>query len=290
VAAYQDALKEAAPPEKRAAILGALGLCELAQGKHRNAAEHLDRALRHREALTPDQRRRFEQGQKEAEREVGMLFVGANPPDAEVFLDGKSLGTSEPTYMVFVEPGKHTVRARLAGYEDAAASVDVARGGWPSVWLNLPKSVAPAARVNVNARRPPAAPSDTPSSSTAATYRKAAVIAASGGVVLGLALTVSGIVLDAQVEDRSSALANKGNLGVCRKAAFEDDCADLHTLIRARNVFDGVALGSFIAGGVIGAVTLSSLWWAPGARNSAPIKVVPTATSKYAGALLRGAW
>lgn len=294
-AAYQDALKaaaqEAAPPEKRAAILGELGLCELAQGKHRDAAEHLDRAMQHRDALPPDQRRRFEQGQKKAEREVGMLFIGTNPPDAEVFLDGKPMERSEPTYLVFVEPGKHTVRARLKGYEDAAASVDVTRGGWPSVWLYLPRSAAPAAQANVNARRAPAAAPATPSSSKAATYRKAGVIAASGGVVLGFAFMASGIVLDAQIEERSSALANKGgNLGVCKEAAFKDECADLHALIRTRNAFDGVALGSFIASGVIGAVTLSSLWWAPGDRDRAPIQVVPMATSKHAGAILRGAW
>jgi hypothetical protein len=55
-------------------------------------------------------------------------------------------------------------------------------------------------------------------------------------------------------------------------------------------VFEGIALGSFIASGVIGAVTLSSLWWAPGARERAPIEMVPRASSKHAGVVLRSAW
>lgn len=126
-AAYRDALVEAElvglPVDKRAAILGELGLSELALGNHRDAAEHLDRALKHRDALGRDQRRRFEQGQKQAEREVALLFVGVDPPDAELFIDDKPVGAGKDSYLIFLEPGSHTLRARLAGHVDDVAVV-----------------------------------------------------------------------------------------------------------------------------------------------------------------------
>lgn len=125
VAAYRAALTVAnvarLSEEKRAPILGELGVCEEALGQHRDAAERLDKALEHLHALSREQRWRFEQAQRKAESQIGILHISVDPPDAEVLVDGKSLGASQPSYQVFVEPGRHTIRARLAEHARRAA-------------------------------------------------------------------------------------------------------------------------------------------------------------------------
>ena len=92
-AAYLEAITAAErfglTDEKRAAIIGEFGMCELAMGKYRDAAEHLHVALRKFDGLPPAQRQRFLQGQRKAESEVVVVFVGLDPPDAELSVDGK---------------------------------------------------------------------------------------------------------------------------------------------------------------------------------------------------------
>ncbi len=45
--------------------------------------------------------------------------LSVDPPDAEVFVDGKAVGRVARVYTLFVEPGLHMVRARAPGREDA---------------------------------------------------------------------------------------------------------------------------------------------------------------------------
>src|SRR5690606_39023697 len=111
--AYGAALAEAArsglPEERCAAIAGALGLCELELGKPREAAEHFQRSAHYSEALRPDQRFRFARGFQRALSQVATVVIGVNPTDAEVSVDGRLIGSNEGTYVVYVEPGTHTV-------------------------------------------------------------------------------------------------------------------------------------------------------------------------------------
>jgi hypothetical protein len=110
------------------------------------------------------------------------------------------------------------------------------------------------------------------------------------GAALGAALAIAGVAADDQVENRSTALQARGGLSTCLNAAYEHECLHLRGLVTTRDTLDSAAVASFIASGVIGAVTVSSLWWAPGERSSAPVRVMPAVTDKHAGALLTGMW
>jgi hypothetical protein len=136
-AALADAKRTGLPPEKTAAIAGELGACELALGRHRDAAEHLQRALDYPKSLNPDQQQRFIAAQNKAESHVGTIIIGVNPSDAEILVDGKSIGAGEVTYIVFVEPGTHAVRARLSGYGDAEQMTDADCGETTNVAMRL---------------------------------------------------------------------------------------------------------------------------------------------------------
>ena len=162
-----------------------------------------------------------------------------DPQPAALIIDGERIGSGQAQYDVFVEPGPHTLRAQLPGYEDGLAEVGAVKGGKAWVSLNLERrgSAAPIAQASTDVRRPPAPAPVVPLTNSAATYRKIGLVTASGGVLLGVGLAVSGVVLDDQVEDRSSALARHGgNFSVCLDAAFKNECAELHALVRARGI------------------------------------------------------
>ena len=299
VTAYQAALAAqhaaALSPDQRAAIVGELGVCEVMLGKFRDAAEHLQEALEQQHGR--EQQRRFEEAQKKAEREVGMVFISVDPPDAEVLVDGRAVGTSQPSYLVFVEPGRHAVRARLKGYADAVTSVPVNKGEWPSVWLQLPKAIeSPTPRASRDASRPPQRPAITEvADNRATTLRKVGVGTAAALAVLGTGSLVTGAALNGEVKRLSSDLQRRGDVWACRRDAFKDDCAELHGMATARDVLGYVGVGSLLLGGVIGGVTLSSLVWAPGEpsakdRPRARLEVMPSINPSHAGAQLTGSW
>ncbi|AUX37248.1 MULTISPECIES: PEGA domain-containing protein [Sorangium] len=264
VDAYRDALEDhrgpALPLAKRAEVLGELGLCELALGAHRDAAEHLHLSLQHRSLLSVEQQRRFEAAQKQADREVGTLFLAVSPRDAEVLLDGKSLGASRPTHVVFVEPGPHTIRARLAGYADATAALQAARGSSSSVTLTLPARTSPPAP-SPEARGAPA-PAEAPGAQ-AHTLRRIALGTAAAGVVLGVGFWVAAGVLDGVVDERAASLRARGGPGACNGAAFPTECKHQEFLIARRDGVGAAAIAVLVASGALGALAVSSYWWAP---------------------------
>ncbi|MCC6554987.1 MAG: PEGA domain-containing protein [Polyangiaceae bacterium] len=138
----EAAYRAASQIERRGDIVGELGVCELELGKARDAAEHLQSALE-ADDLSADLRRRFLVAQRKARRFVGSIGISVRPADAEVFVDGRSLGTPRLSYTVFVEPGTHTVRAARAGYDDVTAEVDVPRGSSRPFPLSLTRKPGP---------------------------------------------------------------------------------------------------------------------------------------------------
>ena len=294
-AALQVAKAEGLPEEKRAPILGELGVCEEALGKHRDAAEHLDLALEQRNTLSPEQRRRFEVAQSKAENQVSWLVISVDPPDAEVLVDGKSVGASKPSHIVFVEPGRHTVRARLTGHAEAVNAVDAPKARWSGVWLRLPRAprtlsqapskTGPRARASSSAGAP---------ASAARTWRTVGAATTVSLALLGTGLVIGDAVLDAQVEERSSKIRELGGPSACGGQAYRKDCEALHSIASARDVLNPLAVWTLLGAGVVGGVTLSSLWLAPAerprARAQAQIRVIPTASPRQAGAVLTATW
>ena len=294
VAAYRDALEAAEraglPLEQRAAILGELGLIELVLGKHRDAAEHLDTSLTHHGALSRDQRWRYEQGQKKAEREVVKLYLGVDPPDAEVLVDGAPIKGRKPSYLVFLDPGPHALRARLAGYADDDASIDASKGTSQTITLSLQRLTPPRSSAAVIRLREPTPAPAAPPSNIATTLRKAGFITVGAGAVAGLGLAVAGELLDDHVEARSSALTKRAGFNACLGTTHQAECNALHSAARARDVVDRLAVGSFALSAAVGVVALSSFWWAPGEQRPARIQVKAAVTPNAASATVTGGW
>jgi len=255
--AYRAALEEAQRagirPAERDAIAGEIGACEAALGKHREAAENLHRALVHREALGADRKDRFEQAFGKARDEIGVLYVGANPADAEVFVDGERVGAGTPTYVVFVEAGSHTVRARHAEHVEGRVTIDVAHGASSVVSLRMdrlpPCKACPAAAKAIPAaeRRPP--PAAAPRGKTRETLQRVGIVTAAGAAVVGAALTISAAVVDDNLEEDATALG----LGACRGDPSTGACRDLQDAKDTRDLLHAMGIASLMASGAIGA-------------------------------------
>ncbi|WP_234022771.1 tetratricopeptide repeat protein [Sorangium cellulosum] len=80
-----------------AELAGELGLCELELRKYRDAAEHLTWSLERDWALPSQLQQRFLIGQRKAAFYVAELMLSVDPPDAEVFIDGKPIGRTART-------------------------------------------------------------------------------------------------------------------------------------------------------------------------------------------------
>src|SRR5262245_54843763 len=116
-----------------------LGSAEYQLGKHRGAAEHLSFALHHWPLIdaTSALRKTAQQRFDESRAMVAALTVKVNMPRAEVFVDGKSVGRSPLDEDVFVDPGAHTIEAKLDGYDGAKEAVQAAKGSAQTVTLTL---------------------------------------------------------------------------------------------------------------------------------------------------------
>jgi hypothetical protein len=130
-------------------IAGNLAECEAKLGRHADAAEHLRFALREMPATVPAERRtRGEELLRELRPKVAEVSIRVSKPDAEVFVDGKSVGRSPLAMPLFVEPGNHAVEAKLAGAV-TKGTVSAKGGGAHEVALAFeeaapPRSTAPA--------------------------------------------------------------------------------------------------------------------------------------------------
>jgi hypothetical protein len=116
---------------QQVAIAGALGICELEQGKYAEAANHLDFFVRLSRA---DARRDEAQAKLEqAKKFVAEVRLQCNEQEAIASVDGKELGKAPLT--VFVDPGERRFEAKSPSGE-TGAKVEVVVAG-TSVAVNV---------------------------------------------------------------------------------------------------------------------------------------------------------
>lgn len=277
---------------RRPVLAGELGLCELSLRRYRDAAEHLRLGLTARETLTPAQRTRFEQGLRQATQEVAMLSIVVGRPEAKVFVDGRPVGSGLATYAVYVEPGWHEARAKLVGHADGVGRFEALRGDTPTVGLALKVTPAPPSRPAPPPARPapsPPAPPAPPGSGVVPTLRVGALVLASAGVVAGAGFTMASNNEDDEAEAQADVLREEGGPAACHAGIALHGCGTLNDTLAARDGLEAAAIASFVAAGVIGAVAVSSFWWAP-APAQGGVRVLPQVTAQGGGVIVRGAW
>ncbi|XYH94038.1 hypothetical protein ACMHYB_40240 [Sorangium sp. So ce1128] len=274
--------------EPRPEFAGELGLCELALGRFRDAAEHLREALLYPETLAAAPRRRFSEGLARAEREVSSATVAVSRPEAEVFIDGRRIGRGQATYFVYLDPGRHEARGRLDGYVEDTYPFEAQRGRASMIGLHLEAKPPPAAApvAPVPAAAAPAAPSG-PSAGTV--FRIGGIALAAAGIALGTGFSVAAAVRGGEAEAQAARIHQRNGAAACLSKAYAEPCGVLLEMNDARDTLKAAAWGSFIGAGVVGAVALSSLLWAPEPGKRA-VRAAPLAAHHGGGVIFSGSW
>ncbi|WP_437532656.1 hypothetical protein WME79_05090 [Sorangium sp. So ce726] len=312
-AAYKAAFEAADPTtsteRERAELAGELGLCEVALHRYRDAAEHLARSLEQREALPDALRRRFEAGQREAAKHIATLVLGVDPPDAEVFIDGERIDQIARTYTRFFEPGKHMVRARAPGREDALHSFLAVAGAEHEITMQLPRSAASSAKEASGAKEAasttptpvrdlpaPRAQAPSPWASWPGTLRVVGITLATGTISTGAILMISASKLDQELSARRDQLKSdpSASSSMCWQAPERSPCGELRRLRDARNLSDRAGIALVITGGVIGAATAASFFTDFSFLGRTPaqerLNVSPVVTGHETGLSIEGVW
>jgi len=265
------AYKDQKWPEARAAFLAAWALekhwqiaanladTELQMGRYREAAEH---ASFYRAQSPEDRHARADALIAKTKVHVVTLHVETDPLGADVWIDGQSAGRTPLPEAMFLEPGKHSISARMSGRLEAISSIDKASGADDVVKLKL----LLAATVP-----PPVEP-------------KNKILLIGGGVGF-LALLGVGAGLSAGAADKAgqadkllASVVTRGGSNACSKPgpALRGDCATLQGLNNDSDTFQNTGVAMFIAGGVVAAGTLAYWLW-PSEKPKVSAAVTPLA-------------
>ncbi|WP_438039195.1 hypothetical protein [Sorangium sp. So ce128] len=282
-AAYRAAFAAAPRP----AIEGELGLCELALRRPVDAANHLLRALRDSRALTPAEQRRFNEGLRRAEKDAIHVEIMVSHDEAEIFVDGRFIGRGQANYQFYVTPGAHEVRGSLEGHVTQTVRFENYAGDGTILPLVLdPILKAPPPEVII--RTTPPAPDH-----SGRNIRIAGASLALAGAAFGAGFAIAAGVRDDEADAQADAIRRDYGRGGCLyKQATEVTlpCKALEETLSARDTLRGAAWASFIAGGIFGAVAISSLWWAPSPPSPARVAVRPLVAAGGGGVAIAGVW
>jgi hypothetical protein len=277
-------------------VAGNLGHAEARLGKYREAAEYLAFALRTFPLTGGADKRKWAQDKlNEMRKLVASVRVQVSAPRAEVFVDGKSVGVAPLAGELFLEPGVHTVEAKLEGHEDARQSIQAEKGAAETITLALVAAVsAPAV--------PPASATTTGSVAHPPLPPKGEPHAGGNKVIVGVGAGVSGAALIAgivfTVLANSKASDAKQQLDkVVRTDGPEAcglqpnaDCKVLHGLVSDKSTYSSLAGWSFISAGAFGAATVIYALAAPRAVTKTGLRAAPTLTAAGGGLVVGGAW
>lgn len=266
-----------------------LGQVEYRLKKFRDAAEYLEFAVRTwpfsgKPAVKQLAVNRLE----DVKKLVAVLRVEVSVPGAAVFVDGRNIGTSPIEHDLFVEPGPRTIEAKLAGYDDAKQVVNPNKGEPIKVELTLTSTRAGAAAPS-RKETPPAAPPQNQERSWVPVIALGAASVVGLGVGIGMTVASNSASSDASALEAAILKDGPG----CRNApsTFTERCAELHRTGSRAGTFGDVALGSYVASGVLvlSAATYA-LWPRATAERSKAALLMPHVDTHGAGVVVAGAW
>jgi hypothetical protein len=228
--------------------------------KPRAAAEFLSYAVREFPAGgKPSMRDAIIKRLGEVQKLTAQLHVRVNKSGAEVFVDGNSVGIAPLPSELYVEPGTHSVEARLEGYTSAQATVTVLRGKSGDTDLAV---------------LPPAGASKT--------------VLIAGGAVAGVGVVAGAVLLGVGLGTSTSAKYTAAkSAGGCPAITSPQTgaCATLKSALDQRQLLSNVGLWTLVGGGGVGIATGVYALVGGGARARASGLVVTPMVGRDGGGL-----
>lgn len=121
-----------------------LGITQLRLDKHRDAAEHLDYAVRHfPPSESPDKRKALGDLLGQAKAKIASLRITVNVPGATITVNDRAAGAAPLGGEVFAEAGACTIKVEASGHAAKIERVEVGAGLSRDVSITLVAEVAP---------------------------------------------------------------------------------------------------------------------------------------------------
>ncbi|HMR78246.1 MAG TPA: hypothetical protein PKD61_24225 [Polyangiaceae bacterium] len=282
-------------------IAANLGSCEASLGKYADAAEHLRFANeRMMPSAEPAQREKLQTAFDIVKKQVAELVLELSPSDSAVSLNGKA--TLVRDGVVFLKPGKHTITVSAPDHLAKTLEVEVQKGQRRVETIALDKDPATAAAAgaagspgvgggvaNGGANGEAGTPSGLSTRNTVAIVGGALTAVAVGAGVF-FAVRASSAQDDV---DTFKATAVRQLGGNCPRGSSAPVCLDLADAADQRNTANQNATIAFVAGGVLGAATITTylLWPTSDKKNGrAPTRVVPVVSASGVALGLQGSF
>ncbi len=248
-------------------IAGNLAECEAKLGRFTDATRHVVFFLRELPPNASQERKKGGEALlKEVRAKVAEVIIRVSRPDAEVLVDGVSVGRAPLSEGVFVDPGERTIEARLLG-KTVSQKVQAETGGNYVVELKLADEVGPLPTAS-------GAPLPTASSVPLLPSRSpipAFLLGGAAVVVVGVGVGLNVAAQDGDVSARNLSDDIRAHSGTCIRSApnYDARCDDLIARARANDTMSRASVGLFVGAGAL-AVGALIYWFRP---MSAPVKI-----------------
>ncbi len=256
-------------------IAGNLAECDVKLARFADAADHLTFFLKEMPVTAPAERRaRGEELLREVRPKVAELTIRVNKPDAEIFIDGRSVGRSPLATAIFVEIGERNVEAKLGG-KVARAGVSAKGGGAHEVALAFDDVISP------------------PPSETSPLRREVwvtGVVAAGAGAVAGVALLGAGAAKKGATDELRDQLVGGGNGQACAVPSAEPRCKQFTDAAGASQLMTNTGAAVLIGAGALALGTVAYVVVAGHATKNAPLQAGFVWTPTGGGAVVRASW
>jgi hypothetical protein len=272
-----------------------LGRTEAELELSRDAAEHLDYCLKTYPASSRDDLReankRFRELFAEVRARVAAIRIETRPPGAEIAVDGASYGTTPLGRDVFVDPGRHRVRAELQGFEGDERTIEVAAGASLTVSFLLGRSQDASPSASVPAV--PVTPQPSSPERRTADLRTTVVISGAALSLIGLGVG-TGFHLDARAtSDRIGRIGRALSLGpgraACSESAPPPDCQSLRDEVEHLRGARRGAEVAYTVSALVGLATVAAWLVIPDERGEgSSARVLPVAAPSFAGLAVTG--
>ncbi len=256
-AARQEFLQAFDLKPDHAQTVALLAQAEMATGRHREAAEHLDIFLDYAVGITPADRKVSEDLLIEAQSKLAIVTIKVDKPGAKISVDGRGLGTSPLPEPVLVDAGHRRFEAEGP---DGRARLDA----------DLEPRTTPT--INLVLKAPP-----TQVIRESQTWRTGAIFGGLGLGVVGVGVGVGFLVGASAKNSEASTLSEEIRFdrsteeALCPPTSADARCSTLLGLQNRRDAFSSVALAGFIVGGVATAGSIV-LWLTAPNKTTAPNK------------------
>jgi hypothetical protein len=261
-------------------VASVLGQVELSLNLPRDAAEHLDFAIRNfPPQLSAEALQRVRETFSQAEKRVGTLLVRVDRAGSKILVDTKEVGTSPLSSPLFLEPGVHTIQGE-DGSDRVARTVSVEAGATQSLGLDFGKSAPPPAQRIAH---------------EGSSIRPIVLIAGGTLVLVGSALGAGFAMSAASDRERGDKLrANLGD-GACQPGREPDaSCSALQRASEAHDRDRNISAVSFAVAGT--ALAATAAYWiltrtdAARETGAAGVRLGASATKHHGTVWLSGAF